>query len=172
MEPLIMQPYTEFVEMMAKAGEDKVFFNSGPNHAAVVMSRIFKYSNDTVRIFNGGFSGVVSNDEEYLCHLDSFLERGKIRILVENDNSNKDSQVYKILKRHKDNVEIYRSAYRLVTGEGNRPVHFTIGDQKLLRLETGVDDYTASVNFGKDAGVYITLFEQLLSDSKDRAIKL
>ena len=101
-----MKEYFDFVESLAINKENKVFFNSGPIHAAIVMSRIFEYSRDEVNIFCGGFSGAVSNDPTYLSCLDSFLKRdnSKIRILVEDYEKNKNSKVYSILKKHKSKV--------------------------------------------------------------------
>jgi hypothetical protein len=164
-----MVNYTEYVETMAKDGLNKVFFNSGPNHAAVVMSRIFKYSRETIRIYCGGFDGTVSNDEEYLLYLEQFLENGGLlRILVEQDMSKGPSEVYKILKKHKDQVVISQSSIKVINAVTNKPIHFTIGDNKMLRIELGITDYTAQVNFGdtEEASHMTEIFEKVLAQSR------
>jgi hypothetical protein len=166
-----MQNYINFVELLAREGQDKVFFNSGPNHAAVVMSRIFKYSNDIVRIYCGGFNGTVSNDEEYLTYLQCFLERkGKVYILAQNDYTKSQGKIFKVLNKYKDQVEMYLTSSRVTYTTTKKSIHFTVGDQKMLRVETGIDDYTAQVNFGneKDAKRFITVFDELLEKSKDK----
>ena len=170
--------YKDFVEDLAKKGEDKVFFNSGPIHASIVMSRIFKYSTNTIRIFSGGFHGAVSNDSEYLCELDSFLSRGgKVKVLVENYNSNNNSKIYKILSKYFNTgqIEIKKTTARV--NSGGSPIHFTIGDDRMLRLETNVNDFKAQVNFNnsKETAVFIEVFDKIfnISDpSKNSEIKL
>lgn len=145
-----MTDYIDFVETLARDGQDRVFFNSGPIHAAIVMSRIFKYSHDVIKIYCGGFNGAVSNDEEYLKQLQSYLEKGgKLEILVEADMSqNESSKIYRILRKHKDKVNIKHTPLRFVNEKTRQPIHFTTGDGKMFRLETGTSDYTAQVNFG------------------------
>jgi len=166
--------YTEFVENLASKGKDEVFFNSGPEHAAIVMSRIFKYSNKEVRILCGGFNGAVSNDEEYLKYLEAFLQRGgRLKILAEEDLSKGASKIFKILKKHRQNVELYLTHSRVTLKD--TPVHFAVGDDKMLRLETGTRDYTAQVNFGdaSEADIFIRLFDNnLMPGSKEKPISL
>jgi hypothetical protein len=142
--------YLDFVEGFAREGKNQVFFNSGPIHAAIVMSRIFKYSKDTVKIYCGGFSGTVSNDERYLKNLQNFLENGgQLKILAERDLSNAGkSKIFPLLRKHSSSVEMYRAQLHVRNIDINKPVHFTIGDNRMIRLETGTDDYTAEVNFG------------------------
>lgn len=169
-----MLNYTEFVEKLASQGKDEVFFNSGPEHAAIVMSRIFKYANKEVRILCGGFNGAVSNDEEYLRYLEAFLQKGgKLKILVEEDLSQGQSKIFKVLRKHKNNVEIYVTPFRVAVKD--KPIHFAVGDDKMLRLETGTGDYTAQVNFGDaaEANTYIRLFDvNLMPGSKEKPVSL
>lgn len=163
-----MASYKEFVENLASEGRDELFFNSGPTHAAIVMSRIFKYSSDIIRIYCGGFNGAISNDEEYLKYLELFLKKGgNLKILVEEDLSKQQSKIYGILQKYKSNVEFYPTPFRVIGSKG-KPMHFTVGDDKMLRLETGVDDYTAQVNFGNkdDAKIFSNIFDDLLNKSK------
>jgi len=171
-----MQTYIDFVEKLASEGQDEIFFNSGPTHASIVMSRIFKYAKDSVRIFCGGFNGAVSNDDEYLKYLDDFLQKGgKLKVLVEEDLSKGQGKIFRVLRNHKANVEVYQTSSRVTMNNGTgqpQRIHFTVGDDKMLRIETGVEDYRAQVNFGNtgEARVFIDLFEKLLP--KGKAISL
>jgi hypothetical protein len=169
-----MLNYIEFVEKLASEGKDEVFFNSGAEHAAIVMSRIFKYSTNEIRIFCGGFNGAVSNDEEYLKHAESFLQRGgRIVILAEEDLSKGQSRIFKLLKKYPENVEMYVTSLKVRMKD--QPIHFAIGDSKMLRIETGISDYTAQVNFGNvaEATSFIDLFDNsLLPKSKERNLRL
>lgn len=170
-----MQPYIDFVEKLAKTGQDELFFNSSPAHASIVMSRIFKYASKEVLIFCGGFNGTVSNDEEYLKYLDSFLQRGKLKILVEQDLSNNDeSKIFKVLRKHRNNVEIYQTTSKISDTESNQHLHFAVGDDKMLRLETDIENYVAQVNFGnKEDAIYFTgLFNKVWAGTNKKQVAL
>jgi hypothetical protein len=169
-----MQNYIDYVESLAISGEDENFFNSGPNHAAVVMSRIFKYSKDVVRIFCGGFTGAVSNDPDYLLYLEGFLQRGgKLKILAERNLSNDESlSIFKVLKKYKDNVEMFVTNLTVIMNSTDQAIHFTIGDQKMLRIETDTNNYAAQVNFGnsKSAETFIKLFDGMFDKPKETVV--
>ena len=177
-----MNDYKEYVEQLACSRENEVFFNSGPVHAAVVMSRIFKHSNDIVRIFSGGFNGDVSNDEEYLKYLEGFLKKpqSKIICIVENDltNTPSPSRIFNVLKKYPSKVEIYLTTIKVrytsdISGI-NKFIHFTVGDKTMLRIETGINEYVAQVNFGDEplAKKYIDLFDDILKTKNLKKLSL
>jgi hypothetical protein len=167
-----MDKYKDFVENAARrvTSEKQVFNNSGPIHAAIVMSRIFKHSTKEVNIFCGGFSGTISNDEEYLKHLDGFLTRGgNLRMFVQADNSkNPDAKIFKVLRKHPGKYELYKTEMNIT--EHNVPVHFMTGDNVFLRVETDILDYSAKVYFGDTSQTkkYNDVFEQLYNYPKDK----
>lgn len=175
-----MKEYFDFVDELAKNREDKVFFNSGPIHASIVMSRIFKYSNNIIRIFSGGFNGTVSNDKEYLYYLESFLKKGgKLKILVEDYNSNSKSKIYEILKQPKyiNQIEIKQTSSRVnsvdIDTKETNPIHFTIGDENSIRIETNPKNYTAEVNFkSNDAKILIEIFENIFEQDNSKKLNL
>ncbi len=168
-----MQGYSDYVEKLACFGSDELIFNSGPVHAAIVMSRIFKYSMKEVKIFCGGFNGAVSNDYEYLYFLEEFLKRKgtRLSILAEADLSNNNtSKVYELLKKYSDKVTMYKTPHKVrysIDNDKIANIHFTVGDNKMLRLETNTDEYIAQVNFGNEdsAGFYKSIFQQIWDKS-------
>lgn len=158
-----IQNYAGFVEVLAREKQNKVFFNSGPNHAAIVLSRIFKYAKNVVKIHCSGFTGTISNDPDYLYYLEDFLKRGgKLVVLAEQDLTNSTAKVFPLLKKYSRQVQYYQTALRVAIPEKGR-VHFAIGDNSMLRIETDTTDFTAQVNFGdkKQAAVYNRLFEEM-----------
>jgi hypothetical protein len=168
--------YFDYVEALAKAQKDEVFYNSGPIHASIVMSRIFKYAKEELLIFSGGFSGAVSNDTSYLKSLDDFLqkENTKATVLVEDYESYKNSQVYSIFKKYKSSlgkVDIYQTNFKLIDQTTKNQVHFTLGDRRMLRLETNKDDYTARVNFNSpESEMFLGLFNKMKNDGGNTTI--
>ena len=165
--------YVDFVENLAKNQTNELFFNSGPTHAAIVMAAIFKYSNATVKMYSGGVNGAVSNDEEYLRNLDAFLKRGKLVILADQDLSKSQNKIFKILRANEKNVEMYITPYR-ITLDGSNPIHFTVGDDTMVRIETDVNEYHAQVNFGnkKEASEFKEIFREMLRKPGNQKITL
>jgi hypothetical protein len=170
-----MKEYFNFVDNLAQLGEDKDFFNSGPIHAAIVMSRIFKYANNNINIFCGGFTGAVSNDPDYLKTLEAFLLKPQttLAILVEDYQNNKDSSIYKILKKYNHKIELFETTARVINTDTNMPIHFTIADNKMVRLETNPEDFTAQVNFNApNASTIKALFTELYKTPNNTKIIL
>lgn len=169
-----MQSYIDYVESLAKSGEDEFFFNSGPDHASIVMSRIFKYSTEEIRIFCGGFNGIVSNDADYLKYLELFLQRGgKLKILAEQDLSKDDSiAIFKVLRKYSANVDMYVTSLRVKKSSTKENIHFAIGDNRMLRVETDIDNYAAQVNFGNSqhADSFISIFDRIFSKQKETVV--
>lgn len=159
--------YFAFVDGLASRRENEVFFNSGPVHAAIVMSRIFKHATHEVKIYCGGFNGAVSNDPEYLKYLQVFLsKRGSLKILAQQDLSKKGAKIFEVLENY-STVDIRLTGETVLHSDTQQPVHFAVGDDKMYRLEVGVEDYTAQVNFGdqQTATEFGRFFDDLFSRS-------
>lgn len=158
--------YYDFVATLAKSGENKLFFNSGPVKAAIVMSRIFHHAEETIRIYSGGFNGAISNDEEYLKQLQYFLQKPdtSLKILVQEDYScEPHCKIFSVLRKFSEKVIIHHTESKVSMQSGNisNHIHFTIGDKRMIRIETGIHNYTAQANFndGENAKILIDLFE-------------
>ena len=168
--------YKAYVEGMAINPRNEVFFNSGPIHASIVMSRIFKYAQVNICIYSGGFTGAVSNDEDYLKYMESFLKKdGRLKIVVEKDLSHDENcRVYELLRRYKSKVDIKKTTARVISIETKKPLHFTVSGNNMMRLETGTDDYTAEVNFGdtKNAPRLRQMFDEIWDDQTSSALVL
>ena len=170
-----MKEYFNFVENLAKNRENKDFFNSGPIHASIVMSRIFEYSENEIKIFCGGFSGAVSNDPLYQSSLEKFLKKEgtNLKVLVEDYSNNKNSKIYTTLKQYKSKVELFETQIKVINSDTEKPVHFAIGDNRMLRLETNPDDFTAQVNFdAPEASSIENIFDEMFANTNNTLITL
>jgi hypothetical protein len=171
-----MTNYFDFVDRLAKAGDNRTFFNSGPMHASIVMSRIFKYAKSEVLIFCGGFSGEVSSDSLYLKNLEYFLnkENTKLKVAVEVYSKNEHSKLHALLRNFLTKVEFYETDSRIINTEKGSRIHFTVADKKMLRIETDVENFTAQVNFNSpDGEKFGKIFEDIISSNeKTRKIDL
>lgn len=161
-----MANYLHFVEDLAKSSTDEFFFNSGPIHAAIVMSNIFRFSNKIVRIYTGGFNGAISNDKNYRINLEAFLSRdgSKMKILALKDYRKKETcKIFSILDKYIHKVEYKLTDSIVINKDDNTPIHFTIGDEKMTRVELNISNYIAQVNLGNHdfANKYIKTFEEI-----------
>jgi hypothetical protein len=169
-----MQDYFNFVNQLAEKKEDKLFFNSGPIHASFVMSRIFQHAEKEIKIYSGGFSGVISNDPLYLQTLRNFLDKKDttLKILINDYENNKEAQIYKLLKKYSHKVTIRQTEKKVTDTDTDQPIHFTIGDEKMLRIETNTKDFTAQVNFNTNTEYVNGIFEKIYENKDNKNITI
>lgn len=165
-----MSSYKNFVEGLAKNKEDQLFLNSGPIHAAIVFSSFFKYSEKTVRIFLLSFQDAVYTDPDYLYELEKFLMKGgNIKVLIKDYNLKTESKFYKILSKYfsKGQVKIKKST--LIINTDNKDIYFTIGDNRMIRVETNPNTFKSQVNFNNEieSANFINLFDTAFSISPE-----
>jgi len=173
-----MNQYREYIKDLAKNDKNVVFYNSGPEHAALVMATIFKNAKDTVRIFAGNFSGEISSQPEYRSTLESFLGKGgKLKVLLEKEklDDGNEPKLFDILRfysiiNHK-NIELRKRAqkvYRVDETKENdsHEVHFTVADDKMYRVEDDTKLFTAFGNFNdpEAAKHLISIFDDIFID--------
>lgn len=174
---LIFSDYCQYIEKLSEGiGKDEVFYNKGQEHAAFVMSKIFEKSSNEVKIFAGCFSGEISNSQIYQEALVDFISRGqKVKILLQKkefDQYFKDNGIpqtidilkyYHILYPNKIEVKIHPYKYKTHEKE---EVHFTIGDDKMYRLEVDTKSFQARGNFNDPIKTkeFDALFEDIWAD--------
>jgi len=151
--------YQSYIENLAKSGDSMFFQNSGPEHAAVVMTTIFKHSKNHIRIFAGNLNGPVVKNENvalrkaYADELVSFIEErnGTLQILL--DEFDKDFLIGELYSRlflytflYSDRVQIKKSKTSHFKPNVKK-FHFTVGDNKLFRFEKDTAKHAAFGSF-------------------------
>jgi hypothetical protein len=175
-----MNQYREYIKDLAKQGKSVVFYNSGPDHAALVMATIFATAKDTIRVFAGNFSGEISSKEEYRNGLENFLSRGgKIKVLLEKEkfeSRTEEPKIFDILRFYSiinpKNVEVKKHSNKLFrAGEEKEKnqlheIHFTVADGKMYRVEDDTKSFTAFGNFNDaEASKNLSLiFDDIFND--------
>lgn len=174
--------YRDFVSLLAKNEENRVFLNSDEEHALDVLVQLFKISNKHIRIFAGCLCKHVGNMSEYIIALSEFIERnGVLDILLNayDENSAKTSNLYKRLAYYKAmgkpiNVK-KTSVHPYLNGDPDKKeVHFTIGDSKSYRIETDVEARTAECNFNNPPVAKVTedFFDKLFNSDESTIIDI
>jgi hypothetical protein len=164
------EAYKARIENLAANKDGMIFFNSGKEHAAIVMSNIFKYSKSSLKILAGDFNGAVCGNADYITQLKSFLNRkGKLEILMDDYNSEKINNPFaEVIKFYsffnKDLVSVKKTNGKLIDSETQKPIHLTIGDNDKFRYEYDTNQYSAKCSFNNQtiastlAGHFDTLF--------------
>ncbi len=174
-----MEEYKNYILNLANNSSNVVFYNSGNEHAAFVMSTIFEHSHNEVKIYAGDFLGNVSDQDCYRQALDQYLRTGgKLKVLLNKyDTLKTRPKIFEILKFHKllnkDSVLIKSYAGKLIDTRANTEVHFTIAKSansevfNMYRLENNIEEYTATGNFNdsETSGILSSLYDEIFSDS-------
>lgn len=165
--------YKEFVSELAANKDGKTFFNSGKDHASVVMSNIFKYSNNTIRMHSGNLNGDVCKDSDYISNLDNFLAHDNTKLylsLDQYDDKKMNREIYTLLKFYQRNytskVIVKTTKGYFIDNDTRQKTHFIVGDDSMYRLEYNTSDYQARCSFSneEDCKVLINLFDTLFNN--------
>lgn len=169
-----LDKYRAFVKDLSDNECDKVFLNSSPEHAVVVVAQIFRQSKDTVRIFAHNLIRTIGEKYDYIVALSEFIERGgAVRILLNGFDANlaKNSSLYSRLYYFATcnrNIQIKTTnVHPYLTGDENqKEIHFTIGDKKAFRIETDTKEVLAECNMNgtKVATQFADFFDGLFND--------
>ncbi|MET0636679.1 MAG: hypothetical protein ABWZ25_11685 [Chitinophagaceae bacterium] len=180
-----LNDYVDFLNLLAYNDEDKVFYNSGPFHAAAVMGTMFNNAKYNVQVFSGGFTGEVSDKEIYLSGLKGFLDRPgvKLDVIIQDKSRIKKGRIFQIFREYPSKVTLHftdaKMRYSPSSDDDINPspeqfLHFCIADQKMYRLETDIKNYRAECNFNDPnmAGILKNIFQQALSHNSTEEISV
>ncbi|MDP1675922.1 MAG: hypothetical protein Q8L88_03575 [Bacteroidota bacterium] len=174
-----MEDYIGYIKNLAENKLPTIFYNSGPEHASIVMSNIFQNSKDMIRIFAGNFSGEVSQNERYIESLKSYLNRkGKVHILLDEYTEDKKPHLFDLLSTYSffnpENIEIKKTNTHVVEEKTKKKIHFTTGDNCMFRLEEDTDKFLAKGSFNnlELTDKLIKYFDQIFNSRDSKSIKL
>jgi len=167
--------YEKAVDYMAEIKSDKVFSNDSRDHAAIVMSKIFKYSEKELRIYANNFNGAVSSQKKYLDSLTSFIRKeGRISLVYKSEPDDS-SLAYQMIKKYKQKFD---SKVRIKQANGkfnqligtvlNEDYHFAIGDDNMLRIEVKpapVFGAFVCFNSKKEAEKLVRVFDEFFEEA-------
>lgn len=163
-----LEEYAEFVASLANNNNGTVFYNTGKDHASIVMSNIFYNSNDTIRMLSGNLKGDICGSDTYLLGLFSFLrkEKSKIQIMLEEFDKNViNINIFNALKYYKrvypSKVIIKKTNSIFIDDDNKEKVHFLVGDTSKYRIEYNTKNYLARCSFNnpKDSEYLINIFD-------------
>ena len=175
--------YRDYISRLAKESKDVVFINSSAQHAAIVLSTIFKNAKDYVKIFAGDLRGDVSCDAEYKLELENFLKRkGRLHIILEKYDDKEPINIADIIRYYSipDNnlIEIkYLPNDLKLQNQANSyfaNIHFCVADDKMFRIETDTQNYLAQGNFNdkETSDMLLKRFDDIFNNAAAQKIDL
>jgi hypothetical protein len=166
--------YKEYIRSLASQDKNVVFFNSGPEQAAFVLSTMFEHAKNDVKIYAGNFAGNISSQKNYKDGLQKFLRTGgRLRILLQQDkfgSPSKEPEIFELLRFFSvikpEQISIKMHPFRVTRGEGTPEMHFAVADDKMYRLEEDIEKFRAVCNFNDKEVVQklSKLFDEIYSD--------
>ena len=175
-----IESYRETIEAWANERKSEVFPNKGAEHAAVVLGAILRNANNQVRIYAKNMNGEISKYDDYFNGLKSFLnkENYSLKIFLDEIPQN-ESRAFNYLKsvfpgnnilEIKISTPEFRSAINKVLIDPKIKVHFALGDDDIIRLETDSNTHEApfcSFNSPKTVNVLQKIFDLYFHQEKN-----
>ena len=176
--------YRFIIEKYATNKVNTSFSNSSKEHAAIVISSIFKYAENTICIFDKNLikDSFISLDNEMKDNIENFLNKSKARLdialqdeLITNDEN---SIICSILKKKSEKVTIKIanpefinrfSTHDDITNKNNLR-YFTIADKRMFRIQlTSENSEQAICNFGNAeiSKEYCDQFNRIFADCRN-----
>ncbi len=151
--------YENKVKSLANTKSNELHYNSGADHASIVMESIFDTASEEIKIFAGNFNEEVCQKpgERYIQSLKRYLLKGmKIKVLL-NDSATigQKNLVLSLLKRYssndfyKDNISV-KTTNKTVSRDDFGNIHFTVGDNRMFRLEYDTQSFLAEFSFNRE----------------------
>lgn len=168
--------YADYVANLANSNNGTVFYNTGKDHAAIVMSNIFYNSDDKIRMLSGNLKGDICGSDIYLSGLSSFLrkEETSIYIMLEEFDKNViNINILNILKYYKrikpSKIIVKKTDSVFIDDDNNEKVHFLVGDTSKYRIEYNTSNYLARCSFNNqsDSDYLIRIFDDEFAKSNE-----
>lgn len=144
--------YAMDIQAIADGELDGIFMNSGVDHAKIVLATIFDKSKHELRIFAESLTSEVAKSGLYIDSLIGFLGRGgTLKVLVQENKLNENPYLKAVFSHfvniNKDKVILKTTKTTLKDNETKKPIHFTVGDDHIYRLEKDISVFKAFGSF-------------------------
>ncbi len=179
---MTQQQYKEFVHIQALTKSGLNFLNSDEEKMKTVYMEMLNNANSEFRIFAGTLACDVTNSTDFVETLSDYIERGGFLHILLNDydeNVVLQSQLFKRLayyQTQKKDVVVKRSIDHpyIKTQEGQKYVHFALGDKMSYRVETDIEKRTAICNMNNPdlTSKYVSFFDELFVKPENTEINL
>lgn len=138
--------YKERVWQLAEKRDGEAIYNGSPEHAAVIVERLFATAEHHVRLLTGDLEAKVYAETEVIQSATRFLAHGdhKLDVLVEDDSFSRFHPFW-VAVGACENAQFYHAPQEL---SELIPYHFMTADDKSFRFERDKNTHTAVAAFG------------------------
>ena len=144
--------YKKSVNDFAEKKVDFLFSNKGNDHAAIVVSAMFKNAENYIYMYSGSLNGDVTAESEFLSALRKFIDDGKtLKVLLERTPVIENcSEALKIVMEASGSSNVI---IKVIGEEAKKEFkkkelrHFMIADGMSFRYEIDEEKYKAICNF-------------------------
>lgn len=176
-EALELFIYEKEVKFLAKSRSDVLYYNSGANHASIVMESIFNTALSEIKIFAGNFNDEVCSNQgdRYVKALKGYLLKGKkLKVLLNDVNTiGSYNLILDVLKQYassekfKNNISVRTTVVK--PKQDSFDIHFTVGDNSMYRLEYDTQKFLAEFSFNRPekAKSLASRFDEIYETAKD-----
>lgn len=175
-----LRGYQRLLDDAASMSDPVILPNSGKEHAALMFSKMFTETKESLSMVVGNFCGMVSDNQKYLDSLKKFLcTKGvKCQILML-ETPKFDSKALELLKEYQqaspENVklrissELTHDIAKTFFENGDKIVHWAVFDNDKFRLETSIETFSAIGGFHhpKYATLLQHAFNEVFASGKD-----
>jgi len=148
--------YERIVRELASTKSSVVYYNSGNDHATIVLENILLSARKNVKFLTGGFNHLVCEDKDkrFVSALKKFLlNNGKLEVVMNrylNDKTAYNSVLdvlkqYSSTTQYRQNISVKYLAEEFQYKGFN--VHFAVADSSMYRLEYDTEKFLAEFSF-------------------------
>ena len=150
--------YETIIRSYAEEHRNQRFPNGKSEHAIIVLTNLFRYSDHEIRIFNKCLADSVYGQDALIDAAQRFIEKqgSRLTILLQNSVSLEEnrflSALYKVIKDRTDNNEPHGEIdIRIANGAyaESDAKHFTVTDRDGFRFERDHEKKVAVSNFNE-----------------------
>lgn len=170
-----LKEFNDTVRYFAENNSPNIIENEGEGHAALLMSAIFDYSTK-LKMLSGSLSRQLTEKDTYFSSLVKFIDRhdSELKLLLEEmpEEAERSKSLNYILDNIGKNVIVkiisdHSSLEALKEKNNGNKVHFSLGDEKIYRLEYSPEEYKADASFNrpKENSMLLNIFDDLFEKS-------
>lgn len=143
--------YQRSIDTLASSKSEFVFDSEGSENAAIIISSIFKYSKNIVRIYATNMNGDISDFNIYTSSLVRFLyEKKNLLVLLDNPDYITSNDAFRVNKEFRQVInrfysqgnivfkvasEGFKKGMKSIATDSSSLYHFAVGDNHMIRIE-------------------------------------
>lgn len=143
--------YEAHVAKLASENSSERVSNTGPAHAAVILSKIFENADSHIQLYSGEFKETFFSQPSVKQAMENFLAKpsSKLDLVVQIETALNSELLQDLKSRYTNKINAYSEASIGATATAG--LHFCVADKRAYRIETNDEQVTAVASFNEPA---------------------